>query len=529
MTSEFLTNAAQQRVGQVLRGKWRLDGLLGIGGMAAVYAATHRNGNRVAIKILHPQIAMDRSVQERFLREGYVANSVGHDGAVSVLDDDVTEDGGVFLVMEFLEGETLDVRAARSGGRLPAREVIALTEQLLDVLVAAHAKGIVHRDIKPENLILTTKGELKVLDFGIARLLERVGSTSATKTGSMLGTPAFMPPEQALGYVKDVDQQSDIWAVGAVMFSLLSGKTVHSGTTTNELLIAAATKPVSSISNVLPDLPPIFALIIDRALAFEKKARWGDAAVMLDAIREAMEVTVVDASAGAPVTVGTTVAASRTVQLVSQPEIERSAPSGSGIAAMPRPSPTTASSMAVGRTVANGAPKKPQHGTMLLVAIGAGGVFTMAALAAGIGIMLVGGPDDVAAPIPSAAVAASTVATAVKPEESPPDRDPATVDLSDLPVVSPARLDIVAEGGSCKVTLDKAAKGTTPITDLEVPPGEHVVHCNASGGKAMREKLTVQPGGTRRVVFKLRPSPAVPAPTRAAPPAATTVNPLDMR
>jgi serine/threonine-protein kinase len=157
---------ARTRVGSVLREKWRLDALLGVGGMAAVYSATHRNGSRVAVKILHPELSVNVQVKTRFLREGYVANAVGHDGAVRVSDDDTAEDGAAFLVMELLDGETLEDRRMRFGGRLSEDEVLAMAEQLLDVLAAAHAKGVVHRDLKPENVFLTRAGQVKVLDFG---------------------------------------------------------------------------------------------------------------------------------------------------------------------------------------------------------------------------------------------------------------------------------------------------------------------------------------------------------------------------
>src|SRR5262249_27291287 len=136
-----------------------LDALLGVGGMAAVYAGTHRNGKRGAVKVLHPELARSAEARARFLREGYVANTVGHPGAVSVIDDDTTEDGLVFMVMELLEGSTLDALAAASpGGTLPLDVVLKAADDLCDVLAAAHDKGIVHRDIKPENLFLARDG-----------------------------------------------------------------------------------------------------------------------------------------------------------------------------------------------------------------------------------------------------------------------------------------------------------------------------------------------------------------------------------
>src|SRR5579863_2796332 len=176
---------AKARLGRTLHNKWRLDVLLGVGGMAAVYAATHRNGSRAAVKILHAELSAREDIRSRFMREGHVANAVGHDGAVRVLDDDVADDGSLYLVTELLDGETLEDRRVRSGGRLSEDDVLSVADQLLDVLVAAHAKGVVHRDIKPENVFLTRLGQLKVLDFGIARLRElSTGGSLATKSGS---------------------------------------------------------------------------------------------------------------------------------------------------------------------------------------------------------------------------------------------------------------------------------------------------------------------------------------------------------
>jgi eukaryotic-like serine/threonine-protein kinase len=278
---------ARARVGQVLKEKWRLDKLLGVGGMASVYAATHRNTSRVAVKMLHVEFSLDKNIRARFQREGYVANSVGHPGAVRVIDDDVADDGSVFLVMELLEGETVDARWARKGRKLPAEEVLAVADQLLDVLAGAHAHGIVHRDIKPENIFLTQEGIVKILDFGIARVQELAAGSNATRPGSSMGTPAFMPPEQALGRSHEVDARSDIWATGATMFTLLSGELVHQGATSNEQLVRAATAHAPSLASVLPDALPLLVEVVDRALQFEKADRWSTAAAMQEAIGRA--------------------------------------------------------------------------------------------------------------------------------------------------------------------------------------------------------------------------------------------------
>ena len=283
---------ASERVGTVLNNKWTLDRLLGMGGMAAVYAGTHRNKKRGAIKILHLELSTDKFIRERFLREGYIANSVDHPGAVSVNDDDVTEDGSAYLVMELLEGVSLEGPLEGAAVHTSVREeVLELAHQLLDTLAAAHAKGILHRDIKPENLFLTFAGELKVLDFGIARLRQHDSSTP-TQTGDIMGTPSYMSPEQARGRWDEVDQRSDPWAVGAVMYTLLTGEVVHRAGTPTEALVKAVTETAPSVADKVPELPASVVAIVDRALAFDKEARFHDASAMRDAVDSAyLEVT----------------------------------------------------------------------------------------------------------------------------------------------------------------------------------------------------------------------------------------------
>jgi serine/threonine protein kinase len=272
--------------GVVLKEKWRIDALLGAGGVATVYAATHRNGKRVAVKVLHPHLASMPEVRERFLREGYVANQVEHPYAVSVLDDDVTEDGLVFLVMDLLDGESLQERLEREG-QLSPNDVLVIADALLDVLSAAHEKGIVHRDIKPDNVYLLRNGGLRLLDFGIARLHEQRATKNATQSGAAMGTPSYMPPEQARGRWEMVDARSDLWAVVATMFALLTGRCVHEAETVNETLLLAMSRPAPPLASVLVDSPARVAAIVDRALAFEMQDRWSDAPSMRQGVQDA--------------------------------------------------------------------------------------------------------------------------------------------------------------------------------------------------------------------------------------------------
>jgi len=289
------------RLGSTLRGKYRLDKVLGVGGMAVVYVATHRNRKRFAVKMLHPELSVREDIRTRFLREGYVANSVEHPGAVAVLDDDTAEDGAAFIVMELLEGDGVDHLWEKGGRRLPLRATLAIGDQLLDVLASAHARTIVHRDIKPANLFVTRDGTLKVLDFGIARLRDAAGSGAhATSTGMLMGTPAFMAPEQALAKSSEIDGQSDVWAVGATLFTLLSGQIVHEGDNGQQILVQAATQQARSLRHLVPEAPPQVVAIVDRSLTFLKSDRWASAAVMRDEIRRAYRDLFGEAISAAP-------------------------------------------------------------------------------------------------------------------------------------------------------------------------------------------------------------------------------------
>jgi serine/threonine-protein kinase len=272
-------------VGRVLRDKWRIDARIARGGMGTVFAATHRNnGSTAAIKILHPEFSRDEDTRSRFLQEGYAANKVNHPGVVRILDDDVTEEGLAYLVMELLQGELLEQRRIRKGGKLPLVEVYEFADQLLDVLAAAHAQDIVHRDIKPDNIFLTSQGRLKVLDFGFAQM-KTAYRPEQTATGFLLGTPGFMAPEQAVGNRPLIDARTDIWAVGATLFMLLTGESVHVGESAAEQLVAAANFAVRSITTLEPGLPTKLANAIDRALEFDRDHRWPDARAMQEALR----------------------------------------------------------------------------------------------------------------------------------------------------------------------------------------------------------------------------------------------------
>jgi serine/threonine protein kinase len=274
----------------VLNEKWTLDRLLGVGGMAAVYAARHRNGARAALKVLHLELSRNKQIRERFLREGYAANRVENEGVVKVLDDDVVssgeEAGTAYLVMELLEGQSLQTRMDQ-GPNVGEREFLAIADSVLEVLEAAHARGVVHRDLKPENLFLlrSETGELgadrkprvKVLDFGLARIAD---GQSNTAYGLALGTPSFMSPEQAAGKTDEIDGRTDLFALATTGFRVRTGRKLHDASNAVELVMKMASLAAPPIASVCPEVSPGFARIIDRALQFKRQDRYEDATAM---------------------------------------------------------------------------------------------------------------------------------------------------------------------------------------------------------------------------------------------------------
>jgi serine/threonine-protein kinase len=428
---------SSHRVGETLVGKYRLDRVIGTGGMAVVYAATHRNAKRFAVKILHPSLSMNDDVRQRFLREGYVANTVDHPGAVAIVDDHVADDGAAFLVMELLAGEPVETLAERCGGRLPVPVVVAMADQVLDVLAAAHAKGIVHRDVKPSNLFLTRDGRVKVLDFGIARLNDTTAAMTATRTGQALGTPAFMAPEQALAKSRAIDATSDLWSLGATLFNLLSGRYVHEAENAQELMVFAATRLATRVSDVAPEVPAAVAAVIDRALAFEKAERWIDAPAMRAALRAATRAALgvdpsdtllagfaheMESSAPHPDEVAETARAAATPEgsgPSGAPPRVRVAHATPGAAVSPAPAPAIDSLASASRTAALSAPvtsERPARKRLAALVIGLGafvGVgFAVAQLAR--------------APRESTASVASASAATATPALAPPAPAPAT-------------------------------------------------------------------------------------------------------
>ncbi len=243
------------RIGTILDGKYRLVRLLGQGGMGAVFEAEHiLITRRVAVKLLHPSLshppATSASNDGRFLREAQAASSIGHPNIIDIQDIGRTPEGILYMVMEFLDGESLGARIRRRG-RLAVPETLAILRQVLLGLAAAHDKGIIHRDLKPDNIFLTPDSNglqrVKILDFGISKVLHARGDApTLTSTGTVMGTPLYMSPEQARG-AADIDLRTDLWSVGVILYQLLSGRLPYPGDSYNQVLAAILTASVAPL------------------------------------------------------------------------------------------------------------------------------------------------------------------------------------------------------------------------------------------------------------------------------------------
>ncbi len=299
---EVLEEDSTTLVGATLDGQYYIEALLGKGGMGAVYRARHiLLGDRVAIKVLPPEMRNNAEWLRRFRREGQAARRFRHPNAVTVYDLRTTSEGLIYMVMEYVEGHTLDAEL-KAKSRLTPAEALRVMEPVMSVLNAAHAMGVVHRDLKPENIMLGKPGEdgqpvTKLLDLGIAKMREvagadAAGTTALTMAGQVLGTPFYMSPEQWGEVPSDgnmeIDGRADIYSLGCVFYELLAGRRAFGGLTLQELRREHVSVAARPLHEFLSDVPEAFSRAIERSMAKDRDTRQATAGELANELRVAL-------------------------------------------------------------------------------------------------------------------------------------------------------------------------------------------------------------------------------------------------
>jgi serine/threonine-protein kinase len=275
-------------IGDTIDGKYRIVKLLGEGGMGAVYEGENlRIHRRVAIKILHSNVAESDDAVQRFEREAQAAGRIGSEHIVEVLDLGDLPSGERYMVMEFLDGEALNDRI-KNAGKISPQATASIIIDMLEGLKAAHAAEIIHRDLKPDNVfLLTSKGGkkdfVKIVDFGISKFSSLGGEFSMTRTGAVMGTPYYLSPEQAKGE-RNLDNRSDLYAVGVILYEAAAGRVPFDGETFNELLFKIVLEPVPPLSTYVPDVDEHFAAIVEKSMARDPDMRFQSAEEMQEAL-----------------------------------------------------------------------------------------------------------------------------------------------------------------------------------------------------------------------------------------------------
>jgi len=278
-------------IGTILQDTYRLEGLLGKGGMGQVYEASHlRLDRRFAVKLLIPEAAADEVALARFQREARITSGLGHPHIVEVVDFNSTEEGKPYIVMELLDGESLDDRLERVG-RLELPVVASIVRQATSALHVAHEKGVVHRDLKPQNIFLCRRGSqddyVKLLDFGISKVL---GSTSVvTRANSLVGSPGYMSPEQAEEQAEEIDVRSDVYGMGTVIFEMLTGAPPFSASSIPSLLYKIVHQEPPDLCALRPEIPDDVGRVVAIALGKRPEERYGSIEELWQAFSEVLE------------------------------------------------------------------------------------------------------------------------------------------------------------------------------------------------------------------------------------------------
>jgi serine/threonine-protein kinase len=499
-------------IGETL-GSYRIVGRLGAGGMGEVYLAEHaRIDRRAAIKVLLPELSHNQEVVDRFFAEARATSSIHHPGIVEVLDCDVHPSGRAYIVMELLEGESLAARLTREPGfGRNVDRVLVLAGEVADAIGAAHAKGIVHRDLKPDNIFLANAPRAangfrtKILDFGIAKLIGdgdgNRGSSMRTRTGSLLGTPAYMSPEQCRGASR-VDHRTDIYSFGCIVYEMLAGQRPFTYEGFGELISAHMTETPKTMAELGIKVTPAIEELLQRLLAKSPAERFGSMSELAAAV-EALR-------AGAPLPARVPASATGTAMLPAQGAPARHGPTPSVIPtavlpAAPRATATTTLSEnaaeRLDRTqVRRGAPRWPLiAGAAAVLVLGTAGVALLRSHPAPAPTAPT--PETTAEKAAPATTAATPAPPTPTPTPTPTEPRTVTVEVDDAPA-------------GLTLTLDGAA------TELpaRLPAGDQVHELTFRAPGHRSRTLRLDGTQNRRLTLALEPTPAAtPDPAKAPP------------
>jgi serine/threonine protein kinase len=505
--------------GQMIAGKYRLNRVLGTGGMATVWSATNVFTERqFAIKFLLPQVARTADADRRFLLEAKVSARINHPNIIEVIDVGQAEDGALFLVMELLTGMSLEEAVGNTNPALGVRDFLIIMRDVATALAAAHRRGVIHRDLKPSNVFLHRDRDnrlvAKVLDFGVSKILDGGSDASLTIVGTVLGSPLYMSPEQALGS-EGIDQRTDVFSFGAILFEALCGERPFSATNLNGLIVAIATTQPKAIDELAPGLPLALRALVRECLATDKSRRIAS----LDPVIERLTL-VIDSTVGSSLRLPARRLSSPSdslgsAQVSSQPEASRRATSVS-----PHALPTPDAPVVDLKALAPGAYAMPRAGRSRLGTLARLGVgATLAACAIGVAwsagfsgrfysTLSAGGhapPTSVTDPsAPSAPSSAATVPVdtveAVAVDSLPPSKRAAAA------IKRAGRLSVASMPSWCALSVDGILHGLTPVASFDLTPGTHRLDCVPPSGKTKSTTVSVTEGGEAHYQFVLEDS-----------------------
>jgi len=495
--------------GQVIAGKYRLNALLGTGGMASVWSATNTFTERqFAIKFLLPTFARTPEAAKRFLMEAKVSGRVQHPNVIEVLDVGQAEDGALFLVMELLQGESLEHAMRKQQPPMTVYEFLVVMNDVARAMSAAHRAGVVHRDLKPSNILLhKDRGGVavpKVLDFGVSKfLLEGDRDNSLTIAGTVLGSPLYMSPEQAMGN-PDLDHRTDVFAFGAILFEGLCGFRCFDAPNFNALIVTIATQQPKNVDSYAGHMPLSLRALVRECLATDKNQRIDS----FDRILERLPPILAELQQS-PLRLP--VPAKRSGEGNTDPEATSAMPaiikkSDAPPPMAPEQSPGSAAPWAGSLPGYRPTPKPP----IILFAVG-GAMFASMIIALALGV-LVARRHRVTADDSARATATSEPAQTVElPEPSASaSSDVPVISVDSLPVTKNAKvrvgkLSVDSSPQACTVSIDGTAHGETPLLNVDLSPGAHSVRCETSSGIAKTVTVSIVEAQTARYHFSTSP------------------------